>query len=100
MNTQENILYKFASAKGRGNLPYEGMMSTAATALCDPQIIVIGGPWGTANHMIEAIQHAFAQQPRMVPIQPALAADEPSLTGARASAIAELRTDIISRSAI
>jgi predicted NBD/HSP70 family sugar kinase len=72
---------------------------TAATALCDPQIVVIGGPWGTADRMIEAIQRAFAQQPRTVPIQPALAADEPSLAGARASAIAKLRTDIISRSA-
>jgi predicted NBD/HSP70 family sugar kinase len=72
---------------------------TAATALCDPQLIVIGGTWGTTQRMIEAIQRAFAQQPRMVPIQPALATDEPSLTGARTSAIAKLRTDIISRSA-
>jgi predicted NBD/HSP70 family sugar kinase len=72
---------------------------TAATALCDPQLIVIGGTWGTTQRMIEAIQRAFAQQPRTVPIQPALATDEPSLTGARTSAIAKLRTDIISRSA-
>jgi len=72
---------------------------TAATALCDPQLIVIGGTWGTTQRMIEAIQRAFAQQLRTVPIQPALAADEPSLTGARTSAIAKLRTDIISRSA-
>jgi hypothetical protein len=47
--------------------------------------------------MIEAIQRAFAQQPRTVPIQPALAADEPSLTGARTSAISKLRSEIISR---
>src|SRR5262249_35968900 len=46
---------------------------TAATALCDPQIMVIGGAWGTSERMIEAIQRAFAQQPRTVPIQPALA---------------------------
>jgi predicted NBD/HSP70 family sugar kinase len=72
---------------------------TAATALCDPQLIVIGGTWGTTQRMIEATQRAFAQQPRTVPIQPALATDEPSLTGARTSAIAKLRTDIISRSA-
>ena len=72
---------------------------TAATALCDPQIIVIGGAWGATHRLIEAVQRAFAHQPRTVPIQSALAADEPSLTGARASAIANLRTDIISRSA-
>ena len=72
---------------------------TAATALCDPQIIVLGGAWGTTQRMIGAVQRAFAQQPRTVPIQAALAADEPSLTGARARAIAKLRTDIISRSA-
>jgi predicted NBD/HSP70 family sugar kinase len=72
---------------------------TAATALCDPQLIVIGGTWGTTQRMIEAIQRAFAHQPRTVPIQPALATDEPSLAGARTSAIAKLRTDIISRSA-
>ena len=72
---------------------------TAVTALCDPQIIVVGGAWGTTPGMIEAVQRAFVQQPRTVPIQPALAADEPSLTGARTSAIAKLRTDIISRSA-
>ena len=70
---------------------------TATTALCDPEIIVIGGAWGTAEGIIEAIQRAFAQQPRTVPIQPALATDEPSLTGARSSAIAKLRADIISR---
>jgi len=60
---------------------------------------VIGGAWGTTEPMIEAIQRTFAQQPRRVPIHPALATDEPSLTGARASAIASLRADIISRSA-
>ena len=76
-----------------------GGVLTAATALCDPQIIVLGGAWGATQRVIEAVQRAFAQQPRTVPIQAALAADEPSLTGARASAIAKLRTDIISRSA-
>ncbi len=69
----------------------------AATAFCDPELVVIGGTWGTNAAVLEAVQRHITEQPRPIPVEATLATDQPSLTGARASAIAELRTDIITR---
>jgi predicted NBD/HSP70 family sugar kinase len=68
---------------------------TAVVALCDPQIILIGGEWGRQPRVLNAIATHFEQLPRHVPVRPALIVDEPALTGARSQALNELRSTII-----
>ncbi|MBW0088675.1 hypothetical protein I4I73_06010 [Pseudonocardia sp. KRD-184] len=66
----------------------------AAVALADPTLVVLGGTWGSEPAVLDAVAAAFAQLPRHVPVRPAQLADAPSLTGARAHALHELRTVI------
>lgn len=65
----------------------------AVVALADPEVIVIGGPWGT--HVLDAIAAAFARLPRHVPVRAADVTTEPSLAGARTAAVSRLRADIV-----
>jgi predicted NBD/HSP70 family sugar kinase len=67
----------------------------AATALTDPEVIIVGGSWGSHPLILEAISTAAARLPRHVPIQAAQVTAEPSLAGARADALTRLRSDII-----
>jgi predicted NBD/HSP70 family sugar kinase len=67
----------------------------ATTALTDPQLIIIGGPWGSHPCILEAITQAAAHLPRHAPVQPAKLTVEPSLTGARNDALSRLRSAII-----
>jgi predicted NBD/HSP70 family sugar kinase len=67
---------------------------TAVVALCDPQLIVIGGEWGRRPTVLEAIATRFEQLPRHVPVRAAVIVDEPALTGARSHALHELRSTI------
>jgi predicted NBD/HSP70 family sugar kinase len=69
----------------------------AIVALADPAEIVLGGPWGSHPVLAAAIAEAAAVLPRPVPVRAAAAATEPSLSGARADALARLRAAIISR---
>ena len=69
----------------------------AVVALADPAEIVLGGPWGSHPVLAAAIAEAAASLPRPVPVRVAAAATEPSLSGARADALARLRADIIAR---
>lgn len=65
-------------------------------ALCDPELIVIGGSWGTHPLILEAITTAFTRMPRHVPVRAARLKAEPSLAGARADALTRLRLAIVS----
>ena len=67
----------------------------AAVALTDPEVIIIGGSWGSHPLILQAISTAAARLARRVPIQAAQLAVEPSLAGARADALTRLRSDII-----
>jgi predicted NBD/HSP70 family sugar kinase len=69
----------------------------AIVALADPAEIVLGGPWGSHPVLAAAIAEAAAALPRPVPVRAAAAATEPSLSGARADALARLRAAIVSR---
>jgi predicted NBD/HSP70 family sugar kinase len=69
----------------------------AIAALADPAEIVLGGPWGSHPVLTAAIAEAAAALPRPVPVRAAAAGTEPSLSGARADALARLRAAIISR---
>jgi predicted NBD/HSP70 family sugar kinase len=67
----------------------------AIVAITDPETIVIGGPWGSHAAVLDAIAAAFARLPRHVPVRPATLTTEPSLTGARTTALARLRAAVI-----
>ncbi|HEV2886758.1 MAG TPA: ROK family transcriptional regulator [Jatrophihabitans sp.] len=69
----------------------------AAIAFCDPERVVIGGPWGTEDALLDSLRRDLDGQPRTIPLDRAVTADEPSLSGARTAAITALRTDIIAR---
>ena len=69
----------------------------AVVAFADPAQVVLGGPWGRHPLITEAIASAVAALPRPVPIRPAELTREPSLAGARASALTRLQADIVSR---
>lgn len=84
-----------AARRTRGALARAvGGVLAAAVALADPQLIVLGGLWGAEPGIAEAIREHFAELPRSVPVVAAQVA-EPELAGARARAVEELRTAII-----
>lgn len=68
----------------------------ALVALADPEVVVIGGPWGSNPAVGEIIAGAAARLPTPVPVRAAEVTAEPSLTGARTDALLRLRTAIIS----
>jgi predicted NBD/HSP70 family sugar kinase len=71
----------------------------AAVALSDPGVVVLGGPWGAHPAMLDAVREDFGAQPRCVPVRAAAVLDEPSLRGARALALHELRAAVLTPSA-
>jgi predicted NBD/HSP70 family sugar kinase len=70
----------------------------AAIALCDPQLVVIGGDWGTAAPVFEAVQARMTGLPRSVPLDLARARGNSAFPGARSAAVDQLRASIIARS--
>jgi predicted NBD/HSP70 family sugar kinase len=68
----------------------------ALVALSDPELIVLGGSWGSEPLILESITTAFERLPRHVPVRAARLTAEPSLAGARADALTRLRQAIVS----
>jgi predicted NBD/HSP70 family sugar kinase len=71
-----------------------GILS-AAVALADPGLIIIGGSWGIHPVILEAITAEAARLPRPIPVRAATLTDEPALTGARTDALDRLRSRIV-----
>jgi len=69
---------------------------SAAAALTDPAVVVVGGPWGRHPAVLEGLAREFAHAPQSVPVEAAAIVHEPSLAGARETALQELRDAIIS----
>jgi predicted NBD/HSP70 family sugar kinase len=67
----------------------------AVVALTDPELIIIGGSWGSQPVILKAISTAAARLPRYVPVQAAELTVEPSLAGARIDALSRLRSGIV-----
>lgn len=67
---------------------------TAAVALADPELIVLGGEWGSSPGMIAAVGDQFGRGPRHVPVA-AAELSSPELAGARNRAVEELRSIIV-----
>jgi len=71
-----------------------GLLS-AAVALADPAVVLVGGPWGRDPKVLAAVAHEFAQAPRHVAVEAATVEDEPALAGARETALEQLRDAIV-----
>jgi predicted NBD/HSP70 family sugar kinase len=67
---------------------------SAAVALADPAVVIIGGTWGTNPVVLEAVRAACQQLARPVAIRPALVTGEAPLAGARTHAVRELRSAV------
>ena len=70
----------------------------AAVAFADPQCVVLGGEWGRDARFVEELQRCSAALPRRVPVVTAAVTQHPSLTGARAAALDQLRSAIVASS--
>jgi predicted NBD/HSP70 family sugar kinase len=71
-----------------------GVLS-AAVALADPAVVLLGGPWGRDPNVLAAVAREFARAPRHVPVEAAAVTDEPALAGAREAALRKLRDAIV-----
>jgi hypothetical protein len=65
--------------------------------LHDPSVVVIGGEWGPTPVLLAALEAEVAASPRPTQLRAALAVSEPSLTGARLRAVADLRASVLER---
>ncbi|WP_409465269.1 ROK family protein [Amycolatopsis sp. GA6-003] len=90
----------------RTALESDPVRTTLADAICgvllalvtvsDPELIVLGGPWGP--DVLDAVSDRFAQLPRHVPLRAPHATDAPALTGARDEAVRALRSAVLTLS--
>jgi predicted NBD/HSP70 family sugar kinase len=71
---------------------------TAAVALADPTLVIIGGTWGPDPAILGAIATKLRELPRPVPIRAPLVTDQPALAGARDHALQQLRNAIMDTS--
>lgn len=71
-----------------------GGVLAAVVALADPAFVVVAGSWGADPAVLDALTAELRRLPRPVAVRPPSVTDEPSLTGARADAVARLRTMI------
>ncbi|HEY7009532.1 MAG TPA: ROK family transcriptional regulator [Jatrophihabitantaceae bacterium] len=65
----------------------------ALVALCDPELIVVGGSWGPA--LLDSVRAEFGRQPRHVALRAAALDGSAALTGARHHALQRLRAAIL-----
>ena len=72
-----------------------GGVLAAVVALTDPELIIIGGSWGSSPLIRETITADTARLARSVPVRGAELTGNPSLAGARIDALSRLRSDII-----
>ena len=69
----------------------------ALVALTDPQLVVVGGTWGSHPAVLQAVSDRSARLPRPVPLRPAQVIAEPALAGARDDALRDLRAAILNQ---
>ncbi|HEY6422924.1 MAG TPA: ROK family protein, partial [Pseudonocardiaceae bacterium] len=70
----------------------------SAVGFVDPELLIIGGPWGTHPHLIDSLRLQVASWPRPVELTRAAIPYQPELIGARSYAVQLLRDLIISHS--
>ena len=67
----------------------------AVVALADPELIIIGGSWGSHPVILDMISAAAARLPRHAPVRAAELTAAPSLAGVRLEALNRLRSAIV-----
>jgi predicted NBD/HSP70 family sugar kinase len=70
----------------------------AAVALADPDLVVVGGTWGSDPAVIDAISDEARRLPRPVPVRAPRVTEQPALAGARDHAVNELRNIVTNAS--
>jgi predicted NBD/HSP70 family sugar kinase len=74
-----------------------GGVLAALVALADPQLVVIGGTWGTHPAFVQALTEQLTRLPRRPPVRAAQATNEPSLSGARQQAVHDLQAAVLAQ---
>lgn len=64
-------------------------------ALTDPEVIIIGGPWGRPE-LITAVAERLARQPRGVALRSSALISDAALTAARSWAVHDLQSELLS----
>ncbi|MEO7236851.1 MAG: ROK family transcriptional regulator, partial [Lapillicoccus sp.] len=64
----------------------EGVVA-AMVALADPEVVVLGGPWGSVPAFVDAVARRVGRGPRPVPVRGASVTHDAPFVGARRSAV-------------
>jgi predicted NBD/HSP70 family sugar kinase len=84
-----------AAATRRALAQAIGGVLAAVVALADPELIIVGGPWGSHPVILDLVGAAAARLPRHAAVRAAELTTEPSLAGARLEALSRLRSAIV-----
>ncbi|MFC7622865.1 ROK family protein [Microlunatus sp. GCM10028923] len=66
-------------------------------SLTDPEVIIVGGPWGTDERLLGPVVERLNGQPRRAAVRAATAAADTPLTAVRAFALTALRREVLAR---
>jgi predicted NBD/HSP70 family sugar kinase len=72
-----------------------GGVLSSVTALCDPQLVVLGGPWGGHPSVVRAVRTAAVGLRQPVDVRAAVVTEHAPLAGARAAAVRALGDSIV-----
>jgi predicted NBD/HSP70 family sugar kinase len=72
-----------------------GGVLSSVVALCDPELVVLGGPWGGRPEVVGAVRAAGVGLRRPVEVRAAVVTEQAPLAGARAAAIRALGDSIV-----
>jgi predicted NBD/HSP70 family sugar kinase len=64
-----------------------GGVLSSVVALCDPELVVLGGPWGGRAEVVDAVRAAAIGLRRPVEVRAAVVTEHAPLSGARTAAI-------------
>lgn len=63
---------------------------SSVVALCDPELVVLGGPWGGRAVVVDAVRAAAVGLRRPVEVRAAAVTEHAPLSGARTAAVRAL----------
>jgi predicted NBD/HSP70 family sugar kinase len=72
-----------------------GGVVSSVVALCDPELVVLGGPWGGRPEVVDAVRAAAVGLRRPVEVRAAVVTEQAPLSGARTAAVRTLGNSIV-----
>jgi predicted NBD/HSP70 family sugar kinase len=72
-----------------------GGVLSSVVALCDPELVVLGGPWGGRAEVVDAVRAAAVWLRRPVEVRAAVVTEHAPLAGARSAAVRALGDTIV-----